>query len=119
MAGGDAELEHLGAEVVEVAADARLRLDARVELVAALRGGRRRAHAQRVEVVGHRRVVVVLGQEADREVHRAAHLLSPADAGAREVALGDVLVDARQLLLGLFAYPGQLGAVGQRAALEV
>ncbi len=71
VVGGNAELEHLGAEVVEVAADARLGLDARVELVAALRGGRRRAHAQRVEVVGHRPAVAVLGQVADREVHVA------------------------------------------------
>ena len=69
--GGDAELDHLGAEVVEVAADPRLRLDAGVELVAALGGGGRGAHPQRVQVVGDRRVIVVLGQEADREVHLA------------------------------------------------
>jgi len=37
VGGGDAELEHLGAEIVEVAADTRLWFDARVELIAALR----------------------------------------------------------------------------------
>ncbi len=42
---GNPELEYLRAEVVEVAADARLGLDARVELVAALRGCRCRTHA--------------------------------------------------------------------------
>jgi hypothetical protein len=63
------EREHLRAEVVAVAADARLGLDAHGELVAALAGGRGGAHAQRVEVVGHRGVVDVLGAKADLEVH--------------------------------------------------
>ena len=65
-----AELEHLGAEVVDVAADAGLGVDPHVELVAALVRRRRRAHAQRVEVVGDRPVVGVAREVADREVHR-------------------------------------------------
>ena len=52
-------------------------------------------------------------------MHAAAHLLPPGRGGPGEVALGDVLVDARQLLLGALADPRQLRAVGQRAPLEV
>ena len=145
MARRDAELQDLRPEVVEVAAHARLGLDARMELVAALRGGRRRAHTQRVEVVADLRVVAVLGEVADREVQRPHR--PPTASGLRvrsarvrdsrsvgrfrcvrdpagryrpgEVALRHVLIDAGQLLLGARADTGQLGAVGQRAALEV
>ncbi len=69
----DAELDDLRAEVVEVAGDARFGVDARVELVAALRRGGGGAHAQRVQVVCHGRVVLVLGEVSDREVHRPSH----------------------------------------------
>jgi hypothetical protein len=67
---GDAELDHLRAEVVGVASEPRLRIDPHVKLVAALGRGGRRAHAQRVEVVGHRLVVAVRGDVVDREEHR-------------------------------------------------
>ena len=78
---GDPELDHGRAVVVEVLVQPRLRLHADAEVVDALdrRGGRR--HAQRVEVVGDRPVVAVLGQVADREVHQAvASLATGADA---------------------------------------
>ncbi len=78
----DAELEHLGAGVVEVARDARLRVDPRVELVAALRRGRRRPHPQRVEVVADRRALSVLGRVADREVHGQTTIAMPRSPAA-------------------------------------
>jgi hypothetical protein len=68
---GHAELDDLGAVIVEVALQARLRVDADVEVVDALRRGRGRPHAQRVEVVGDPALVAVLGQIPDREVHTA------------------------------------------------
>jgi hypothetical protein len=66
---GDPELDHLGAEVVPVAAQAGLRVDAHDEVVDALGAVRRRAHPQHVEVVGDRLVVAVLGEVAQLEVH--------------------------------------------------
>jgi hypothetical protein len=46
--------------------------------------------------------------------------ISPPQASrSGEVTLGDVLVDSGQLLLRLFAYSCQLGAIGECAALEV
>jgi hypothetical protein len=66
---GHAELDDLGAVVVEVALEARLGVHADVEVVDALRRGRRRAHAEGVEVVGDPALVAVLGQVPDREVH--------------------------------------------------
>ena len=71
--GRDAELDDLGAEVVEVALQPRLGVDADVEVVDALRGRGGRPHAQGVEVVGHRMVVAVLREVADAEVHAADH----------------------------------------------
>ena len=65
----DAELDHVGAEVVAVAAEPRLRVDVDVELVNALIRGGGRAHTQRVQVVRDGRVVEVLGGVIDREVH--------------------------------------------------
>ena len=66
---GDAELDDLGAVVVQVALQARLGVDADVEVVDALRRRRRRAHAQGVEVVGDPAGVRVLGEIPNREVH--------------------------------------------------
>src|SRR5690606_30213755 len=66
----DAELDHVGAEVVLVAAQARLWLHAHDEVVDALGAVGGRPHAQHVEVVGDRVVVVVLGQVAQLEVHQ-------------------------------------------------
>ena len=65
----DAELQDLRAEVVDVAVDPRLRIQAHVELVAALRGRRRRPHAQRVEVVGDGCCVAVRREVVDVVVH--------------------------------------------------
>ena len=77
----DAELDHRGAVVVEVLLQPRLRLHADAEVVDPLARGGGRGHAQRVEVVGHRPVVGVLGEVADREVHQAvASLAIGADA---------------------------------------
>ena len=69
MRARDAELDHLRAEVVEVAVQPRLGVDAHDEVLDALGGHRRGLHAQRVEVVRDRGLVAVLGQVADREVH--------------------------------------------------
>jgi hypothetical protein len=66
-----AELDHSRAEVVEVLVQPRLRLDAHAEVVHALRRRSGRLDPQRVEVVGDRPVVAVLGQVADGEVHQA------------------------------------------------
>jgi hypothetical protein len=67
----DPELQDLGAEVVDVAVDPRLGIQPDVELVAALRRRRRRADAQRVEVVGDRLLVPVGGGVVDVVVHRS------------------------------------------------
>jgi hypothetical protein len=67
---GDPELDHGRAVVVEMLVQPRLRLHAHPEVVDALVRGRRRLDAQRVEVVGDRLGVAVLGQVADREVHQ-------------------------------------------------
>ena len=116
---GDAELDDLGAEVVEVALQARLGVDADVEVVDALGRRGRRPHAQRVEVVGDRPVVAVLGQVADA---RSSSRRRPARRAARagEVALGDVARRPRP------APPGprssvacSVAAVGLRAAAEL
>ena len=112
---GDAELDDLGAVVVEVALQARLGVDAHVEVVDALGRGRRRPHAQGVEVVGHLALVVVLGQVADGEVHAAT--MVPDRTG--EVAVRDVAVDADQLLLDRLAGGVQVAAVGLRAPAEL
>ena len=69
------------AEVVEVLVQARLGVDADAEVVDALRRRRRRLDAQRVEVVRDGRVVAVLGEVADREVHQAVG--QPGDRRAR------------------------------------
>ena len=70
---GDAELDDLGAVVVQVALQARLGVDADVEVVDALGRGGGRPHAQGVEVVGDPALVGVLGQVADGEVHADDH----------------------------------------------
>jgi hypothetical protein len=68
---GHAELDDLGAEVVEVALQPRLRIHAHVEVVDALRGSGGRANAQGIEVVRDPRLVAVLGEVPDVEVHTA------------------------------------------------
>jgi hypothetical protein len=68
---GDAELDHRRAVVVLMLVQAHLGGDADAEVVDLLRRRRRRLDAQRVEVVGDRPVVAVLGQVADGEVHQA------------------------------------------------
>ena len=66
---GDAELEHLGAEVVAVLVQARLRVDAEAEVVHGLMARGRGLHPQHVEVVAHGLGVVVLGAVGDLEPH--------------------------------------------------
>jgi hypothetical protein len=68
----DPELDHGRAVVVEVLLQPRLRVDADAEVVHALVARRRGLDAQGVEVVGDRRLVAVLGQVADGELHQMA-----------------------------------------------
>ena len=69
MRARDPELDHGRPEVVEVLVQARLRVHADHEVLDGLVGERRGLDAQRVQVVGDRAAVAVLGQVADGEVH--------------------------------------------------
>ena len=119
MRARDPELDHLGAEVVEVAAERappgrRARGSRRQRCV----DGRRRAHPQRVEVVGDRRRRS--GTRSGSGSRSSCGAVSRSRRGAaapREVALGDVGVDERELVLDALAElaPGR-GVVRPRAA---
>ena len=68
---GDPELDHLGAEVVAVLVQARLRLDPEAEVVDRLVARRRGLDAQHVEVVAHRLGVLIARRVGDLEPHSA------------------------------------------------
>ncbi len=111
----DPELEHLGAEVVEVAAEPRLGVDPHVELVdsaaSSVVAGRTRS-ALRLSVTGA--VVAVLGEVADGEVHRQACSDGGAAAAPRRSSGRRCRVDPRQLL----AHRSRRSRAGRRVVGE-
>ena len=99
---------------------ARLRVHAHAEVVDPLRRRRRGRHAQRVEVVRHRRLVAVLGEEADGEVHSGGGEAGGGRRGrASKVPLGDVDIDLRELALNGAERAGERPVALRRARPQV
>ncbi len=112
----DLELDHVGPEVVRVAVHPDLGGQPHAELVAALAAVGHGLDAQGIEVVDDVRVVLVLGEVADGEVHvGGGEDGEPSDVNGgqgsdRKIAGIDVAIDELQLVL----YP--LQDLLQRAA---
>ena len=99
MRARDAELDHRGAEVVEVLVQARLGVDAHDEVLDPLRRRRRRLHAQGVEVVGDRPRRSGTRSGSGSRSSSGAHEAAGRRRRAPKVPLGDVGIDLRQLAL--------------------